>query len=102
MATSRHSVLCTGSGSLAILAAILRASSFVSNLAAMSALPPKADIGTQSRNVRLVPEADIMQCNKLQPIRSLRQRGRAEIDHERKLVGSSTRFSYRAIASHMF
>jgi hypothetical protein len=30
---------------LAIFAAIRRASSFVSNLAAMSALPPKADIG---------------------------------------------------------
>jgi len=28
----------------------------------MSALPPKADIGTQSREVRFVPEADIMQC----------------------------------------
>jgi hypothetical protein len=25
----------------------------------MSALPPKADIGTQSRNVRYVPKADI-------------------------------------------
>jgi hypothetical protein len=29
----------------------------------MSALPPKADIGTQSRNVRFVPKADIMQCS---------------------------------------
>ena len=28
-------------------------------LRAMSALPPKADIGTQSRNVRFVPKADI-------------------------------------------
>src|SRR5215831_3680208 len=26
----------------------------------MSALPPKADIGTQSRNVRYVPKADIL------------------------------------------
>jgi hypothetical protein len=26
----------------------------------MSALPPKADIGTQSRNVRFVPKADIV------------------------------------------
>ena len=25
----------------------------------MSALPPKADIGTESRNVRFVPKADI-------------------------------------------
>ena len=29
----------------------------------MSALPPKADIGTQSWNVRFVPKADIMQCS---------------------------------------
>ena len=28
---------------------------------AMSALPPKADIGTQSRNVRFVPKADIQE-----------------------------------------
>ena len=28
----------------------------------MSALLPKADIGTQPRNVRFVPKADIMQC----------------------------------------
>src|SRR5262249_3159830 len=31
---------------------------FVSFVVAMSALPPKADIGTQSRNVRFVPKAD--------------------------------------------
>ena len=31
---------------------------------AMSALPPKADIGTQPRNVCFVPKADIMQCSK--------------------------------------
>src|SRR5262249_55536869 len=30
----------------------------------MSALPPKADIGTQSRNVRFVPKADIMRRSK--------------------------------------
>ena len=29
----------------------------------MSALPPKADIGTRSPNVRFVPKADIMQCS---------------------------------------
>ena len=29
------------------------------NVQLMSALPPKADIGTQSRNVRFVPKADI-------------------------------------------
>jgi hypothetical protein len=28
----------------------------------MSALPPKADIGTQSRNVRFVPETDKEPC----------------------------------------
>jgi len=30
----------------------------------MSALPPKADIGTQPRNVRFVPKADILRCGK--------------------------------------
>jgi hypothetical protein len=30
----------------------------------MSVLPPKADIGTQSRNVRFVPKADILRCGK--------------------------------------
>ena len=30
----------------------------------MSALPPKADIGTQSRNVRFVPKADKVQRSK--------------------------------------
>ena len=29
----------------------------------MSALPPKADIETQSRNVRFVPKADILRCS---------------------------------------
>jgi len=29
----------------------------------MSALPPKADIGTQSRNVRFVPKAEILSCD---------------------------------------
>src|SRR6516225_45270 len=36
----------------------------------MSALPPKADIGTRSRNVRYVPKADISRS-----IRSARRRG---------------------------
>src|SRR5215469_14587901 len=31
---------------------------------AMSALPSIADIGTQSRNVRFVPKADILRCGK--------------------------------------
>jgi hypothetical protein len=30
----------------------------------MSALPPKADIGTQPRDVRFVPKADILHCGK--------------------------------------
>jgi len=30
----------------------------------MSALPPKADIGTQPLNVRFVPKADILRCGK--------------------------------------
>ena len=29
----------------------------------MSALPPKADIGTQSRDLRFVPKADILRCS---------------------------------------
>jgi hypothetical protein len=29
---------------------------------AMSALPPKADMGTQPRDVRFVPKADILRC----------------------------------------
>ena len=33
---------------------------FMRPLYAMSALPPKADIGTQSRNVRFVPKADMV------------------------------------------
>jgi len=31
----------------------------------MSALPPKADIGTQSWNVRFVPKADILRRSKI-------------------------------------
>jgi len=38
----------------------------------MSAIPPKADIGTQSRNVRFVPKADIGHL-----IRSVHRRGRS-------------------------
>jgi hypothetical protein len=37
----------------------------------MSALPPKADMGTQSRDVRFVPKADIMQCSN--PLGSIRR-----------------------------
>src|SRR6516225_12412222 len=38
----------------------------------MSALPPKADIGTQPLDVRFVPKADIARCSKTLPIRSPR------------------------------
>jgi hypothetical protein len=34
----------------------------------MSALPPKADIETQSRDVRFVPKADILRCSKQWPL----------------------------------
>jgi len=34
------------------------------HLKPMSALPPKADIGTQPRDVRFVPKADILHCSK--------------------------------------
>jgi len=34
----------------------------------MSALPPKADIGTQLRDVRFVPKADILRCGKETPL----------------------------------
>src|SRR5262249_60127248 len=34
----------------------------------MSALPPKADIGTQPRDVRFVPKADIPRCGKKREI----------------------------------
>jgi len=30
----------------------------------VSALPPKADIGTRPRDVRFVPKADILRCSK--------------------------------------
>jgi hypothetical protein len=33
----------------------------------MSALPPKADIGTESWNVRFVPKADILRRSKMMP-----------------------------------
>jgi hypothetical protein len=36
----------------------------------MSALPPKADIEIQSRDVRFVPKADILRCGKKLVIRS--------------------------------
>jgi hypothetical protein len=36
----------------------------------MSALPPKADIGTQSLDVRFVPKADKMRRSEGRPIRS--------------------------------
>ena len=43
----------------------------------MSALPPKADIGTQSWNVRFVPKADFLRCGKsvVIPDRHMKSRG---------------------------
>jgi hypothetical protein len=40
------------------------------HLQPMSALPPKADIGIQSRDVRFVPKADILRCSRKLAIRS--------------------------------
>ena len=37
----------------------------LTHLVQMSALPPKADIGTQSWNVRFVPKADKVHCSKI-------------------------------------
>src|SRR6516164_11270905 len=39
-------------------------------LSPMSALPPKADIGTHSRDVRFVPGADILRCGRDRPYSS--------------------------------
>src|SRR6516165_3075362 len=36
----------------------------LADVGVMSALPPKADIGTRSRDVRFVPKADILHCGK--------------------------------------
>jgi hypothetical protein len=46
-----------------MLARILRSSSRMSSLAAMSALAPKADMDQHGRDVRFVPKADIMRCS---------------------------------------
>jgi len=50
----------------------------------MSALPPKADIGTQSWNVRFVPKADIVRCGEIRRY-SITSSARA-----RKVVGRVT------------
>jgi hypothetical protein len=42
----------------------------------MSALPPKADIETQSRDVRFVPKADKVRRSKSTAIRTHHRRGR--------------------------
>jgi hypothetical protein len=36
----------------------------LSDISAMSALPPKADIAERDRDVRFVPKADILRCGK--------------------------------------
>ena len=46
----------------------------------MSALPSKADIEAQSRDVCFVPKADICSAAKLEPIRTPRRRWQAPIE----------------------
>jgi hypothetical protein len=41
----------------------------VGHLRLMSALPPKADIARDRRNVRFVPKADILRCGRTGAIR---------------------------------
>jgi hypothetical protein len=48
----QHNLLILNSGRFAIFAAFRRASSFVSSLASMSALPPIADMDQHGRDVR--------------------------------------------------
>jgi hypothetical protein len=50
-----------------------------SDISAMSALPPKADIVQDGRDVRFVPKADILHCGKDVAIRSPRQRGQPSV-----------------------
>src|SRR5262245_14034768 len=66
----------------------------------MSALPPKADIGTQPRNVRVVPKADIRWrdwdvCSKPKPVISQRYPvgGMSIMSHSEKLLGTHTMLS---------
>jgi hypothetical protein len=56
-----YQVSHNSSGNFAMFVAIRRISSRVSSFAAMSALPPKADIAKHCWDVRFVPNADIMQ-----------------------------------------
>src|SRR6516164_2928693 len=60
------------------------------DIQSMSALPPKADIGTHSRNVRFVPKADILHCGKERPY-SITSSARA------RSIGGISRFSERAV-----
>ena len=49
----------------------------------MSALPPKADIGIEPRNVRFVPKADIVRCGEIRRYSitcRLRQGGPKKVD----------------------
>jgi hypothetical protein len=46
----------------------------------MSAFPPKADIGTQPRDVRFVPKADILRRGKSRITRSARQRWKVALE----------------------
>ena len=47
------------------MSALGQKQTFSASLAGMSALPPKADIETQSRDIRFVPKADIRAAAKL-------------------------------------
>ena len=49
------------------------------HVSAMSALPPKADIGQLGRDVRFVPKADMVRCAKDIAIRSPRRHETAVI-----------------------
>ena len=51
----------------------------------MSALPPKADIETQLRNVRFVPKVDILRCERG---RRTRAAGSGEASRSDQLVGA--------------
>src|SRR5262249_19154327 len=59
---------------------------------AVSGIPradPRSATRSCNRAARPIREADIMQCRKLQPFRSLRRRGRAEIDRETCVQGGT-------------
>ena len=62
----------------------------------MSALPPKADIGTQSRNVRFVPKADKVRRSKMALFDHL-----VGADEQRRRHGDPERFSRLKIDNYV-